>query len=42
MLLSRTKENIKIHYKLVTGVTTPASFLSFFDFKRHPLVCVRV
>lgn len=28
MLLSRTKENIKIHYKLVTDVTAP--FLNFF------------
>lgn len=27
MLLSRTKENIKIHHKLVTGVMSPALFL---------------
>lgn len=33
MLLSRTKENIKIHYKLVTDVTALNFFFFFVSFK---------
>lgn len=40
MLLLCTKENIKIHHKLVTGVTSPAFFFFMFFQGIHWFTCV--